>query len=238
VPAMTRREPAVAPVLPQKQWELRASLRSVARAGEPGGRDYANEIISAAWELVERDGVFDFTVKQLIERAGVALQTFYRYFGNKDELLLAMFEESMRDAVARVLVYRPTPDPVEHLRQLVTRPIVMKYDEQARRSLRWRGRERQRLLEFFPDAVEAVYEPYRASIAEAIASVCAAGWGRSAYPDVDARLILHLVQEMAHGVHGGGIGDPPKLVAERVWHMVWSSITASDTVVPRHRARR
>ena len=36
--------------------------------------------------------------------------------------------------------------------------------------------------------------------------------------------MLHLVQEMAHGVHGGGIDDAPELVAERVWHMVWSGL--------------
>ena len=235
---MSRREPAVAPALPPKQWELRAALRAVARPGESYGRDYANDIIAAAWELVEQDGVRDFTVKQLIDRADVALQTFYRYFGNKDELLLAMFEESMRDGAARVLVPRRAEGPVEYLRQLVTKPIVMKYDEQMRRSLRWRGRERQRLLEFFPDAVEAVYEPYRVAIADAIVAVCAAGLGSCASPDVDARLILHLVQEMAHGVHGGGIGDPPRAVAERVWHMVWSSISGDENPRPQRRAHR
>jgi AcrR family transcriptional regulator len=221
------RRGATAVVLPPKQWELRAALRAVTRPADGGGRDFASEIISAAWALVEDDGALDFTVKQVIERASVALQTFYRYFGNKDELLLAMFEESMRDAVARVLVDRRTQSPVAHLRHLVTTPIVMTYDDKARRSLRWRGRERQRLLEFFPDAVEAVYEPYRAAIAGAIVAVCAVGKGTCATPDVDARLVLHLVQEMAHGVHGGGISDPPKLVAERVWHMVWSSIQGS-----------
>jgi AcrR family transcriptional regulator len=220
---MAPREPALAPALPPKQWELRAALRSV-RPADTSSRDFANDIITAAWALVEQDGVLDFTVKQVIERAGVALQTFYRYFGNKDELLLAMFEESMRDAATRFVVRRQAKDPVQRLRQLVTQPILMDFDEQAQRVTRWRGRERQRLMEFFPDAVEAVYEPYRSAIAEAIVAVCAAGAGRCESPDLDARLILHLVQEMAHGVHGGGIGDPPKVVAERVWHMIWSGL--------------
>jgi TetR/AcrR family transcriptional regulator len=223
------------PVLPPKQWELRAAARAVARPADTSGRDIANDIITAAWALVEGDGVLDFTVKQVVERADVALQTFYRYFGNKDELILAMFEESMRDAAARVLVNPRTKDPVEHLRHLVTQPIVMKYDEQQRRILRWRGRERQRLLESFPDAVEAVYEPYRAALAEAIIAVGAAGKGTCEAPDVDAILVLHLVQEMAHGVHGGGIGDRPKVVAERVWHMIWSGLTGTEA---RRRARR
>jgi AcrR family transcriptional regulator len=234
---MTPRGPVLAPALPPKQWELRAALRSV-RPADASSRDFANDIITAAWVLVEQDGVLDFTVKQVIERAGVALQTFYRYFGNKDELLLAMFEESMRDAAARIPVRRRAKDPVQRLRQLVVQPILMDFDEQAQRVTRWRGRERQRLMEFFPDAVEAVYEPYRAAIAEAIVEVCAAGRGTCDRPDVDARLILHLVQEMAHGVHGGGISDAPKLVADRVWHMIWSGLGGAPAPARQRRATR
>ncbi len=218
--------PLLAPDVPPKQWELRASQRGGSRAGENTGRDIAMEIIGAAWALVERDEILDFTVRQVIDRAEVALQTFYRYFGNKDELLLAMFEESMRRA-AEQYWDSGTEDAVERLRNIVTTPIVLPFDEQTRRMVRWRGRERQRLLEFFPDAVEAVYEPYRGAIAGAIVEICQTGRGDCAAPDLDAKLILHLVQEMAHGVHGGGIADPPQVVAERVWHLVWSGLSAS-----------
>ena len=229
------RQPTYAPALPPEQWELRA----VRRAGrsENGGRDYAVDIVNAGWALVEEE-ILDFTVRQVIERAGVALKTFYRYFGNKDELLLAMFEESMSRA-AEHLYDISDDDPVERLHHLVTTPIVMDFDDRRQRVTRWRGRERQRLLEFFPDAVEAVYEPYRAAVAEAIVAVCDAGLGRCGAPDMDAKLILHLVQEMAHGVHGGGIADAPEFVAERVWHMVWSGLAAGPPPRDRRvRARR
>lgn|SRR5579883_337149 len=229
--------PAALQELPApKQWELRAARRGGGRPAE-GGRPFANEIIDAAWALVQDDENLEFTVKQVTERAGVALQTFYRYFGNKDELLLAMFEESMRAATARFLDVA-TADPVDHLRHLVTEPILMEFDERAQRVVRWRGRERQRLLEFFPDAVEAVYEPYRAAIAEAIAAACRAGAGTCEAPDVDATIILHLVQEMAHGVHGGGIDHPPRLVAERVWHLVRAGLAAGSTPEAGERRRR
>jgi AcrR family transcriptional regulator len=194
------------------------------------------DIINAAWALVQQEEILDFTVRQVVDRAGVALQTFYRYFGNKDELLLAMLEESMRDTAERFLEF-PSEDPVARLRYMVTSPIVRDFDERTQRVTRWRGRERQRLLEFFPDAVEAVYEPYRAAIAETIVAVCNAGRGRSEAPDLDAKLILHLVQEMAHGVHGGGIGDPPELVALRVWHMVSAGLAADVPPPAASRAR-
>ncbi len=111
----------------------------------------------------------------------VALQTFYRYFGNKDELVLAMFEESMRRA-AEQYGDSGTEDPVERLRHIVSTPIIMHFGEQGRRMVRWRGRERQRLLEFFPDAVEAVYEPYRAAIASAIVDICQAAGASAPRP--------------------------------------------------------
>jgi AcrR family transcriptional regulator len=225
-------QPAPLAVPARKRSDLRVGRR--VHSAESTGRDFAGEIVSAAWALVEEDEVLEFTVRQVIDRAGVALQTFYRYFGNKDELLLAMFEESMHRAAERY-VDLPTGDPVERLRVMITTPIVMDFDERTQRMTRWRGRERQRLLEFFPDAMEAVYEPYRAAIARALVAVCDAGRGRSTEPDVDATLILHLVQEMAHGVHGGGIDQPPKLVAERVWHMVWGGLSAG---VPARRGRQ
>jgi TetR/AcrR family transcriptional regulator len=213
---------------PTKQWELRAASRSRGRSTESSGRDFANEIIDAAWALVQDDNNLDFTVKQVIARAGVALQTFYRYFGNKDELLLAMFEESMQYA-AEAAGAVAAGTPIETLRRIVTGPIVMEFDEQLERITRWRGRERQRLLEFFPEAVEAVYEPYRAAIASAIVAVCDSGQGWSDAPELDAKLILHLVQEMSHGVHGGGIDDPAEQVAARVWHMVSAAIGMAAT---------
>ena len=227
----SKREPAPTPAFPPKQWELRAALRNGGPLGESGGRDFAHDIVNAAWALVQEDEILDFTVRQVADRAGVALQNLYRYFGNKDELLLAMFEESMRSAAERFLDLS-TGDPVERLWGMVTAPILMDFDKRAQRVMRWRGRERQRLLEFFPGAVEAVYEPYHAAIAEAIVAVCDAGKGSCVAPDVDATIILHLVLEMAHGVHGGGMDDPPELVAERVWHMVWAGLGA-DVLHPR-----
>jgi AcrR family transcriptional regulator len=207
--------------VPPKQWQLRAAARNANRS-DGDGRDFANDIIGAGWELVEKEECLDFTVKQVATRAGVALQTLYRYFGSKDELVLAMFEESMIDA-ARFLDL-PSAKPVQRLRHIVTQPILTEYDDRSKRIIRWRGRERQRLLESFPDAVEAVYEPYRALIAGAIVEVCEIGAASTDDPDLDASLIHHLVQAMVHAVHGGGLNEPPKAVAEHVWRMCWAGI--------------
>ena len=94
--------------------------------------------LDAALELIEDGGPGkDFTVQEVVERSGQSLRLFYQYFGGKHELLLALFEESVRstteflrtkiaeedDALERlhrfvVEYYRlcrpgPDPDPVE-----------------------------------------------------------------------------------------------------------------------------
>jgi TetR/AcrR family transcriptional regulator len=208
----------------------------MARGAEPNGRDIANDIIGAAWELVGKYEILDFTVKQVANRAEVALQTLYRYFGSKDELLLAMLEESMHEAAA--FLDAPSEPPVERLHHIVTRPILMTYNEYEQRVLRWRGRERQRLLETFPDAVEAVYEPYRVLIADALVAVCETGHARTEDPDLDASLILHFVQTMAHAVHGGGLDELPETVAEHVWRMCWAGIGGNPDAHPKRRRSR
>jgi TetR/AcrR family transcriptional regulator len=221
--------------LPPKQWELRVAART-ARAVDTHGRDIANDIIAAAWDLVGKYEILDFTVKQVARRADVALQTLYRYFGSKDELLLAMFEESMYEAT--VLLDAPLEQPVERLKHIVTTPILSRYDARNQRIVRWRGRERQRLLETFPDAVEAVYEPYRVLIADAIVALCEIGEARSDDPDLDASLILHFVQTMAHAVHGGGFNESPEIVADHVWRMCWAGIGADPGARPSRRRPR
>ncbi|WP_138985403.1 helix-turn-helix domain-containing protein, partial [Mycobacterium avium] len=51
----------------------------------------ANQVrlmLDAALRLIREKGD-SFTTQELVKEAGVALQTFYRYFATKDELLLA-----------------------------------------------------------------------------------------------------------------------------------------------------
>jgi AcrR family transcriptional regulator len=94
--------------------------------------------LDAALELIKEGAPGkDFTVQEVVERSGQSLRLFYQYFGGKHELLLALFEESVRstteflrfqiaeehgqlDRLHRFVVEyyrlcrpRPDPDPVE-----------------------------------------------------------------------------------------------------------------------------
>jgi AcrR family transcriptional regulator len=53
--------------------------------------------LDAALELMsEGEPHGDFTVQEVVERSGQSLRLFYQYFGGKHELLLALFEETIR----------------------------------------------------------------------------------------------------------------------------------------------
>lgn len=211
-----------------KQWEVRAALRALSRAKDGARRNPAEEMIDAAWKLVrDKD---DFTIKDLVERSGVALQTFYRHFGSKDELLLAMLEESMEQSMhgMRRVSLPMRNDPVSRLRWLVQKPTLGPFDPVELRLLAWRGRERQRLSQKFPAAVDAVHEPYRRLLMDAIQAACDAGVARSSDVTLDASLIQHLVLTMTHLVHLGGIDRTPEEVAAQVWQLCWGGLGLVD----------
>ena len=76
--------------------------------------------LDAAIELFNAGSGKDFTVQEVVDRSGQSLRSFYQYFGGKHELLLALFEESVRstteylqDEIARV------DDPLERLHTFV-----------------------------------------------------------------------------------------------------------------------
>ncbi len=209
---------------PPKQWEVRAALRVMSRADDNAGRRIAHDIVVAAWELVSR-GDDEFTVKQVTQRANVAIQTFYRHFGSKDELLLAMLEESVSQGTNGFIAAGAAFPPTERLHRLVTAPLLLDFDEVARRHIRWRARERQRLAELFPEAVEAVFEPYRAALETAIVDACAVGDAACDDPELTATILMHLVLTMTHAVHGGGVRARPDDAAERLWRLCWDGLS-------------
>ena len=76
----------------------RAALvgRSLAEATKRS-LDRGASLIRAAATLMERTKGDSFTVQEVANEAGLSLRSFYQHFGSKDDLLLAVYEEAMRD---------------------------------------------------------------------------------------------------------------------------------------------
>lgn len=61
--------------------------------------DKYNRILEAAIRIFAQKGFFQSRVSDIAREAGVADGTIYLYFRNKDDLLISIFEEKMREAI-------------------------------------------------------------------------------------------------------------------------------------------
>jgi AcrR family transcriptional regulator len=80
---------------PPVSWREQAVARSLDSA-RSRAENRVQRYLDAALELMNEGDGKDFTVQEVVERSGQSLRSFYQYFGGKDELLLALFEESVR----------------------------------------------------------------------------------------------------------------------------------------------
>jgi AcrR family transcriptional regulator len=97
--------------------------QAVARSLDPArvrAEARVQRFLDAALELMAGDPSKEFTVQEVVERSGQSLRSFYQYFAGKYELLLALFEESVRSTaeVLRASVAEED-DPLARLHRFV-----------------------------------------------------------------------------------------------------------------------
>ena len=98
-------------------------LNAVARKTRASSTDAPgpkrDAILRAAIDIFAERGYFNAQVADVARAAGVAAGTVYLYFRSKDDLLVSIFERSMRDGLAgsRAAI-ADLPDPPERLRRL------------------------------------------------------------------------------------------------------------------------
>ena len=92
---------------------------AVARSLDPArarAEKRVQRFLDAALELMTSSTDKEFTVQEVVERSGQSLRSFYQYFAGKYELLLALFEESVRSTAAHLAeVVEKESDPLEKL---------------------------------------------------------------------------------------------------------------------------
>ncbi len=182
----------------QPIWQDRVLDRSMKRAEEAARARTTGpttRIVKAALELAsDSGGSMSFTVQELVDRAGVALQTFYRHFGSKDALMLAVVEESVRGQRARMeQKASEASDPLDRLRI-----IVMTLFRSANRVVEDSlgstiMKETRRLRDDYPEELATLFAPNIRLLQEAIVTADTAGLINSEDPERDAHLINELV---------------------------------------------
>ena len=81
-----------------KSWRQRAVSKSL-KAARTRAEQRVQRLLDAAFELIDEKGTAEFTIQEVVDRSGQSLRGFYQYFEGKDELLFALLEETMREAL-------------------------------------------------------------------------------------------------------------------------------------------
>lgn len=92
-------------------WRQRAVSRSLESA-RSRAEERVQRFLDAAFSLIDEKGSTDFTIQEIIDRSGQSLRGFYQHFQGKDELLLALFDETIRESAAdlrRVVASKSEP---------------------------------------------------------------------------------------------------------------------------------
>ena len=79
-------------------WRHRAVSKSL-RAARTRAEQRVQRFLDAAFSLIDERGTSDFTIQEVVDRSKQSLRGFYQYFEGKDELLFALLEESIREAL-------------------------------------------------------------------------------------------------------------------------------------------
>jgi AcrR family transcriptional regulator len=202
-------------------WRERAVARSV-DAARSRAEERVQRFLDAAFELIDEKGSTEFTIQEVIDRSKQSLRSFYEYFDGKDELVLALFEETVREADddIRQAVDAET-DPLARLRAYVIRHHEWCDPSEEPRK---RGSHHRRAISEFsmhlatkhPDRVRAALAPGSRLLRELIDAAVEAGAIRA----TDTRRTAALVrQTVMYSWFGNRLVESRKqrLTAEETW---------------------
>jgi AcrR family transcriptional regulator len=103
----------------EAEWRGRAMARSL-DAARARAEARAQRLLDAAFSLIDERGTTEFTMQEVVLRASLSLRSFYEYFGSKDELMLALFEETVREADADIArAVDAASEPLEKVKAFV-----------------------------------------------------------------------------------------------------------------------
>jgi TetR/AcrR family transcriptional regulator, fatty acid metabolism regulator protein len=176
---------------------IAATRRTAVLRPQANGVDKRDAILKAATQIFARNGYFQSQVADIARAAGVAAGTVYLYFRSKDDLLVSLFERTMREALAEG---RRALAGIEDPRERLTRIARLHLDRL--------GRDRELAVVFqvelrqstkFMERFSSTYlRDYLGMIRETIAAGQETGvFRRDVNPTIAAKVFYGALDEMA-----------------------------------------
>lgn len=187
------------------------------------------QLLDAARRLIATKGD-EFTTQELAAEAGVALQTFYRYFASKDELLLAVIGDAMAEACERwTEAAAALPDPLARLRYYLLATLErLEGEGRDAASVRFVVAAHWRLHRNFPRELAEAEKPFVELLRAEVRAATEAGQLNPSDADWDAWLVSELVRSVYH-YYAFAPHEDDELVAakERMWQFCLSALGGS-----------
>lgn len=210
--------PAAVPRLDiELSWPGRAAARAgITEQSRARSNRHAEQIVEAALRLTWQKGSA-FTIHELAKEAGVSLQTFYRYFAGKDELILAVIEQRIAEAcVAFNLGARHEPDPVQRLRSYVVTAIAGLDGRASPAARRFISSEHFRLQEAYPDELAQATAAFARLLIPDVEAATEAGQLAPGDAEQNAWFVNRLVMTTFHH-YAFASAPPPDDLADQLW---------------------
>ena len=161
-------------------WRERAVSRSLTSA-RSRAEERVQRFLDAAFTLIDEKGSTDFTIQEIIDRSGQSLRGFYQHFEGKNDLLLALFDETIQEAAEDLRrVAEAEPKPLERLRAFTIR--LYEWCDPDEKPRRRSSHNRLPIMDFMlqlapthPDRVKVAMGPVSALLLELLDEAVAAG---------------------------------------------------------------
>jgi TetR/AcrR family transcriptional regulator len=207
-------------------WAERAADRSPAvQRSRARQIEQAKVVVDAARRLIAERGDA-FTTQELVKEAGVALQTFYRLFGGKDQLLLAVFEDLIAESCADYEeAARDLPDPVARLRFYI-RATVGNIGEASAAGIgaRFVTAQHWRLYQLFPEEMDHATQHFTNLVVRQVELAAAEGLLVPKDPQRDAWFVTKLVMAVFHHYAFAAPPPDPAAVDEELWQFCLAAL--------------
>jgi AcrR family transcriptional regulator len=202
-------------------WRERAVARSL-DAARSRAEERVQRFLDAAFELIDEKGSTEFTIQEVVERSKQSLRGFYEYFDSKDELVLALFEETVGEALVDIRsAVDAESDPLARLHAFA---VTLHEWCDPVETPRTRGRHTRRpISEFsmhlatnYADRVRAALRPQTRLLRELVAAAADAG----VVHVTDVRDATALVQQtVMYSWFGNRLAEKPerRVDAEATW---------------------
>jgi AcrR family transcriptional regulator len=212
--------------------------RAVARSVDPArvrAEKRLQRFLDAALELIAEASGPEFTVQEVVERSGQSLRSFYQYFAGKHELVLALFEESVRSAADHLgTLVAAEPDPTARLHRFVVEYYPMCSPDPTSTSTAKSppnpaiAEFAQRLLTEHPREAARAYQPLVTLLEGLLREAEAAGAARPGL--AHRRLAGVVLQAIMFNSFAATISSSPPVddgtAAEELWELIRTGIGA------------